>query len=161
MSIKKIEIWKGQVANGKTIFVATKVKTIDPVVDAIVKNLCEIDLIQYVRISQEDIQASNEINIKGRIKIPISTTGHLSAIGVHLILDFAPNTIQFFEITSALKGYGEKMVRAVMTALPDEWEACVIMDWSGGFWDKMAEKFGRIESYSGGLHYYSYAGPTL
>ena len=28
MSNKKIEAWKGQVANGKTIFVATKVKTI-------------------------------------------------------------------------------------------------------------------------------------
>jgi len=145
MSNKIIEIWKGQVANGKTIFVTTKVKTIDPVVDAIVKNLCEIDLIQYVRVSQEDIQASNEIKIKGRIKIPISTTGHPSAVGVHLILDFAPNTIQFFEITSAVKGYGEKMVQAVMTALPDEWEACVIMDWSEGFWDKMAKKYDGIE----------------
>ena len=144
MSNKIIEIWKGQVANGKTIFVAAKVKTIHPVVDAIVKNLCEIDLIQYVRISQEDIQASNKIKIKGRIKIPISITGHPSAIGVHLILDFAPNTIQFFEITSAVKGYGEKMVQAVMTALPDEWEACVVMDYSEGFWDKMAGKYDRI-----------------
>jgi len=145
MSNKKIEIWKDQVANAKTIFVATKIKTIDPVVDAIVKNLCEIDLIQYVRVSQEDVQASNETKIKGRIKIPISTTGQPSAVGVHLIMDFAPNTIQFFEITSAVKGYGEKMVRAVMTALPDEWEACVVMDWSDGFWDKMAEKYDRIE----------------
>ena len=145
MSNKKIETWKDQVANGKTIFVATKVKTIHPVVDAIVKNLCEIDLIQYVRVSPKDIQASNEIKIKGRIKIPVSTTGHPSAVGVHLILELAPNTIQFFEITSAVKGYGEKMVQAVMTALPDDWEACVIMDYSEGFWDKMAEKYDRIE----------------
>ena len=145
MNNKKIETWKGQVANGKTIFVATKVKTIDPVVDAIVKNLCEIDLIQYLRISQEDIHASNEIKIKGRIKIPISTTGHPSAIGVHLILDFAPNTIQFFEITSAVKGYGEKMVQSVITALPDDWEACVIMDWSEGFWERMTGKYDGIE----------------
>ena len=49
MSNKIIEIWKDQVANGKTIFVATSVKTIYPAVDAIVKNLCEIDLIKYVR----------------------------------------------------------------------------------------------------------------
>ena len=144
MNNKKIEAWKVQISKGKTIFVATKVKTIHPVVDVIVKNLCEIDLIQYVRISQEDIQASNEIKIKGRIKIPISTTGHPSAVGVHLILDFTTNTIQFFEITSAVKGYGEKMVQAVMTALPDEWEACVVMDWSGGFWDRMTEKYDRI-----------------
>ena len=145
MSNKKIEAWKGQVANGKTIFVATKVKTIHPVVDAIVKNLCEIDLIQYVRISQEDIQASNEIKIKGRIKIPISTTGHPSTVVVHLILDFTTDTIQFFEITSAVKGYGEKMVQSVMTALPDDWEACVVMDYSEGFWDRMAEKYDGIE----------------
>ena len=145
MSNKNIETWKGQIANGKTIFVATKVKTIHPVVDAIVKSLCEIDLIQYVRISQEDIQASNEIKIKGRIKIPVSTTGHPSAIGVHLIMNFAHNTIQFHEITSAVKGYGEKMVQSVMTALPDEWEACVVMDYSEGFWERMAEKYDRIE----------------
>ena len=75
-------------------------QTIHPVVDAIVKNLCEIDLIQYVRVSPEDIQAFNEIKIKGRIKIPVSTTGHPSAVGVHLILDFTTDTIQFFEITS-------------------------------------------------------------
>jgi hypothetical protein len=145
MSNKKIEIWKDKVANGKTITVATKVKTIHPVVDAIVKNLCEIDLIQYVRVSPEDIQASNEIIIKGRIKIPISATGHPSAIGVHLILDFATDTIQFHEITSAVKGYGEKMVQAVMTELPDDWEACVVMDYSEGFWGRMAEKFDGIE----------------
>jgi hypothetical protein len=55
------------------------------------------------------------------------------------------DTIQFFEITSAIKGYGEKMVQTVMTALPDKWEACVVMDYSEGFWDRMAEKYDRIE----------------
>ena len=145
MSNKKIEIWKNQAANGKTIFVATKVKTIHPVVDAIVKNLCEIVIIQYVRITQEDIQASNEIKIKGRIKMPVSTPDHPSAVGVHLILDFTTNTIQFHEITSAVKGYGEKMVQSVMTALPDDWETCVVMDYSEGFWERMAEKYDRIE----------------
>ncbi len=78
------------------------------------------------------------------MKIPVSTTDLPSVVGVHLILDFSPNTIQFFEITSAVKGYGGKIVQAVMTALPDEWEACVVMDWSDGFWDKMAEKYDRI-----------------
>jgi hypothetical protein len=47
MRNKKIEAWKVQVGKGKTIFVATKVKTIYPVVDAIVKNLCKIDLISF------------------------------------------------------------------------------------------------------------------
>jgi len=144
MSNKKIEAWKVQVTKAKTILVATKVKTIHPVVDAIVKGLCEIDLIQYVRISQEDIQASNEIKIIGRTKTPVSTPDHPSAVGVQLILDFDPDGIQFFEITSAVKGYGEKMVKAVVTAIPDDWKASVVMDYSDGFWDKMSEKYDKI-----------------
>jgi hypothetical protein len=47
-------------------------------------------------------------------------------------------------MTSVVKGYGEKMVKAVMTAIPDEWEAAVVMDYIGGFWDKMSEKYDRI-----------------
>jgi hypothetical protein len=85
MSSKKIEAWKIQVANEKTIFVASNIKSIHPVVDRIVTNLCKIDLINYVRVSKEDIYASNEIKIIGRTKMPVSTPGHPSVIGVHLI----------------------------------------------------------------------------
>ena len=144
MSNKKIEAWKVQVGKGKTIFVATKVKTIHPVVDAIVKNFCKIDLLNYIRVTKEDIYASNEIKIIGRTKMPVSTPGHPSAVGVHLILDFIFDGIQFFEITSAVQGYGEKMVNAVVTAIPDDWDAAVVMDWSDGFWDRMSEKYDRI-----------------
>ena len=144
MSNKKIEAWKVQVGKGKTIFVATNVKNIHPVVDSIVSNLFKIDLINYVRVTKEDILASNEIKIIGRTKMPVSTPGHPSAVGIHLILDFISEGIQFFEITSAVKGYGEKMVKAVVTAIPDDWEATVVMDYSGGFWDKMSEKYDRI-----------------
>jgi len=144
MSSKKIEAWKIQVANEKTIFVASKVQSIHPVVDRIVTNLCKIDLINYVRVTKEDIYASNEIKIIGRTKMPVSPPGHPSAVGVHLILDFIFDGIQFFEITSVVKGYGEKMVKAVVTAIPDDWEAAVVMDYSGGFWDKMSEKYDRI-----------------
>jgi hypothetical protein len=76
--------------------------------------------------------------------MPVSTPGHPSAVGVHLILDFIFDGIQFFEITSVVKGYGEKMVKAAVTAIPDEWEAAVVMDSSYGFWDRMSEKYDRI-----------------
>jgi hypothetical protein len=144
MSNKKIEAWKVQVGKGKTILVATNVKNIHPIVDGIVTNLCEIDLINYVRVTKEDIYASNEIKIIGRTKMPVSTSGHPSAVGLHLILDFRLDGIQFFEITSAVKGYGEKMVKAVVTAIPDDWKAAVVMDWSDGFWDQMSEKYDKI-----------------
>jgi hypothetical protein len=53
MSNKKIESWKVQVARGKTIFVASNVKIIHPVVDSSVTNLSKIDLINYVTQSGE------------------------------------------------------------------------------------------------------------
>ena len=65
--------------------------------------------------------------------MPVSTPDHPSAVGVHLILDFIFYEIQFFEISSVVKGYGEKMVNAIVTALPDAWEAAVVMDYSDGF----------------------------
>jgi hypothetical protein len=68
MRNKKIEAWKDQLCKGKTIFVATNVKNIHPIVDRIVTNLCQIDLINYVRVAKEDIFASNEIKIIGRTK---------------------------------------------------------------------------------------------
>jgi hypothetical protein len=144
MSNKKIESWKVRTAKEKEIIVATKTKTIHPVVDSIVNQLLEIDCIQFIRVAKNDIQASNEIAIKGRAKIPISTPGHCTAIGVHLIIEESEKTIQFFEITSATKGYGERIVRATMTSIPDDWEAIVIMDYSFGFWKKMTNKYDKI-----------------
>ena len=144
MSNKEIEAWKIHTAKKKDIFVSTKVKTIHPVVDRIVSQLLEIDLIKFVRVTESDLQASNSIAIKGRAKIPISTPGHPTAIGVHLMIDASENQIQFFEITSAIKGYGERIVRAVLTSIPDDWKAVIIMDYSDGFWDKMARKYNKI-----------------
>ena len=63
---------------------------------------------------------------------------------IYLISLIAYNEIQFFEMTSAVKGYGERMVRAIVSSIPDDWEAVVVMDWSGGFWDKMAKKYENI-----------------
>jgi len=144
MSNKKIEAWKSIFPKDKSIFVATNVKSIHPVVDKIVANLCGIDLIQYVRVSQDYLQASNEIKVKGRIKVPVTTIGHPTAVGVYLVLDFPYDSIQFHEINSAVKGYGEKIVDAVMTAIPNNWEAAVVMDWSDGFWERMTEKYENI-----------------
>ena len=144
MANKQIEAWKTNIAKDKHVFVASNVRSIHPVVDQMVRNLLEIDLIQYVRVSKEDIQASNEIMVRGRTKIPISTHGHPTAVGIHVILDSYNRAVHFYEITSAVKGYGERMVQAVLNSIPDDWKAAVPMDISGGFWDKMAEKYDKI-----------------
>ena len=43
MSNKEIEAWKNKVGQGKTVFVAAKMKKIHPVVDNISKRLLKID----------------------------------------------------------------------------------------------------------------------
>jgi hypothetical protein len=121
------------------IKILKKIKEIHPVAKHIVANLADLNFIHFVRLSTEHLQASNEVT-KGRIKKPITKTNHPTAIGVDLILDITHKDIQFYEITSAIKGCGGKMVDSVLKALPEGWNGVVVMDWSNGFWDKMTEK---------------------
>ena len=65
-------------------------------------------------------------------------------MGVHLLLDYPVKQVQFYEITSDIKGYGELMVKAVVDSLPNDWVAAVVFDWSDGFWDKMKRKYSKI-----------------
>ena len=94
-------------------------------------------------ISKDYIKASSEI-ATGRNKIPITKIDHPTAIGVSLLVELDYKVIQFYEMNSPVKGYGSKMVDAVINALPEDWSAAVVMDWSGGFWDKMRERYSKI-----------------
>ncbi len=142
--IKEWEIHKAQEVDKEiTIKVSSKVKSIHPVVDKIVGNLAQIDIIQFIRISPDFLQASNETTV-GRVKTPITKPDHPTAVGVSLMLFFDYRQVQFYEMNSPIKGYGGKMVDAVMNALPEGWEALILMDWSGGFWEKMRKKYNNI-----------------
>jgi hypothetical protein len=120
-----------------------KPKSVHQIVDHIARNLAEIDIIKYITISKDYIKASSEITT-GRNKIPITKIDHPTAIGVSLLIELDYKVIQFYEMNSPVKGYGSKMVDAVIGALPEDWSAAVVMDWSGGFWDKMREKYSKI-----------------
>lgn len=50
---------------------------------------------------------------------------------------------QFYALTSAIKGCGRRMVEAVLAATPEEWFVAIPMDWSGGFWQRMADEYPR------------------
>lgn len=125
------------------IRVIKKLKSIHPVVDNIAFNLAEIDIIQYITISADFLRASSETTT-GRTKIPITKPHHSTAVGVSLILELDYKVIQFYEMNSPIKGYGSRMVDAVIRALPEDWTAVIVMDWSDGFWDKMSKKYGKI-----------------
>ena len=126
--------------------VSRKVKALHPVAEAMARNLAEIDPIRFIRILPGLLEASSEATA-GRNRIPIIKPGHPSAIGVSVILSLAFREIQFFAITSAKKGYGGRMVDAVMCALPVGWKAVVVMqwDWSDGFWEHISGKYANLE----------------
>ena len=104
-----------------------KQKSVHQVVENIARNLAEIDIIKYITISKDYIKASSEIT-PGRNKLPITKIDHLTAVGVSLILELDYKVIQFYEMNSPVKGYGSKMVDAVINALPEDWSAAVVMD---------------------------------
>ena len=64
--------------------------------------------------------------------------------GVELLIDPDHSTVQFFSLASSEKGYGRKIVDAVVKATPADWNIVIVMDYSGGFWDKMLEEHPRI-----------------
>jgi hypothetical protein len=61
-----------------------------------------------------------------------------------LLIDTDHRTVQFYSITSSQRGYGRKIVAAIVESTPDDWILVVPMDWSGGFWAKMRDEYPRI-----------------
>ncbi len=129
--------------NDTTIWKLKKVKAIDPIIDDAVKSLAELEIIKYVRVTDNSIQASNELAGNKR-KIPETKPFHPTAVGIYLVYDFEYKVVQIMEINSAIKGWGEKMVKASVKNLPQDWEVALVFDWSDGFWDKMEQKFNHI-----------------
>jgi hypothetical protein len=124
------------------IVVSKKAQPLHPVVKGIVEALAGIDAMRLVRVTPGFLQASSETS--GARRIPVTKPGHPTAIGVSLILEEEREEIQFYEITSAVKGYGSRMVEAVLGALPRKWKPVVAMDSSDGFWKKMRRRHRRI-----------------
>ena len=124
------------------VAISKRAQPLHPVVREIAANLAEIDVIRFVRVTPGFLQASSETN--GARMRPVTNPGHPTAIGVSMIVEEDREEIQFYEITSAIKGYGSRMVEAVLNALPKNWRAVVVMDWSDGFWKAMRRRHKRI-----------------
>lgn len=54
------------------------------------------------------------------------------------------STVQFYSLVSSQQGYGRKIVDAVVQGTPDDWNLVIVMDWSGGFWDRMRAEYPQI-----------------
>ena len=122
---------------------AKNVKKVHPIYKEISEELTEIDILNYVKIYNGRIKASNVLSDNGK-KEPITKIGEENIVGVELLIDIPNKIIQFFSITSSIKGYGEKIVSSVVNATPHEWKIVVVMDWSSGFWQVMTERYPRL-----------------
>jgi hypothetical protein len=133
---------KNQPINPK-ILKASNVRIIDPVYLNLAESLATIDILNYIKIYNERIKASNLLS-ENKKKEPITEIGKDGVVGVELLIDPDNKIIQFFSIISNQKGYGRKMVKAVLDATPDDWFLLVFIYSTGGFWEKMIEEYPRI-----------------
>ena len=122
---------------------ARSVKRIDPVVQSLAEHLAEIPELRHVKIFPVRLTASNVLSEDGK-KNPVVRVGADGIVGVDLLIDGEAKVVQFFGLTSAIKGCGRKIVAAVVNATPEDWHLAVAMDWSGGFWRRMAEDYPRL-----------------
>jgi hypothetical protein len=60
------------------------------------------------------------------------------------LIDTTTRVVQFYAITSAVKGCGRQIVEVVIGATPEDWCLAVVFDWSGGFWQRMAQDYPRL-----------------
>lgn len=133
------------ILDGKRIFKVTNVskKSIHPVYLQIAESLSHIDTLNYIKIYNDRLCASNQLSTDKK-KHPVTTMNQKGVVGVELLIDPAISTVQFYSLASSEKGYGRKIVDAVVRGTPDKWNIVVVMDYSGGFWDRMLEEYPRI-----------------
>jgi len=125
------------------ILKASNVKKVHVVYEQISENLANIDILRYVKIYNGRIKASNFLSENGK-KEPVIKIGDEKIVGVELLVDIPYKTLQFYAITSSVKGYGEKIVSSVVDSTPKDWKIVVVMDWSMGFWQVMADRYPRL-----------------
>ncbi len=129
--------------DGKRILKAHAVRRIEPIYEKLAKSLAQMPELKYIKIFPDRVTASNVLS-QDKKKNPFVTVGANDIVGVELLIDSTNRIIQFYSMTSSIKGCGRKMVEAVVNAAPNNWELAVVFDWSGGFWKKMAEEYPRI-----------------
>ena len=140
--MKETRTPRGCVERRAEVMISRRARPVHAVVARIAGNLAGIESLRLVKVSPGFLSASSATH--GARRCPVTNPGHPAAVGVSLIVDVEHKEIQFYEITSAVKGYGTRMVESVMGALPKGWRAVVAMDWSEGFWEVMRKRHKRI-----------------
>jgi hypothetical protein len=129
--------------DGERIRKAHSVRRIDLIFQDLAMGLARIPELRYIKLFPERLAASNFLSEDGK-KNPVVKIGGDGLVGVELLVDESTRVVQFYALTSAVKGCGRKMVEAVVAATPEDWHLAVVLDWSGGFWDRMMAEHPRL-----------------
>ncbi len=130
--------------DGERIRKAHALKRIEPIQERLATQLAEIPELRYIKLFPGRLTASNLLSQEGK-KNPVVVVGGTDLVGLELLIDPVMETLQFYALTSAVKGCGRRMVEAVLAATPEDWFVVVVMDWSGGFWQRMAADYPRLQ----------------
>lgn len=125
--------------NDAQVYKARSVRRVDPNSASIAEALKGVAPLRYIKPLPGRLAASNVLSTEGR-KNPVVTVGAEGIVGVELLIGTESRVVQFYAITSSVKRCGRRMVAAT----PPDWQLVVVMDWSGEFWQRMAEKYPRL-----------------
>jgi hypothetical protein len=131
------------ILDGKRIFKANNVRKIHPVALDLTESLSHFVAFNYINIYNDRLCASSQLSTDKK-KHPVTTMNKEGNIGVELLIDPDISTVQFYSLASSEKGSGRKIVDAVVRGTADDWNIVVVLDWSGGFWNKMLEEYPQI-----------------
>ena len=129
--------------DGERIRKAHSVKRVEPIQERLTIALGAIPELRYIKIFPERVAGSNVLSADGK-KNPVVQVGAEGLVGVELLIDSEAQVVQFYALTSAVRGCGRRIVGAVVSATPEDWYLAVLLDWSGGFWRRMAEEYPRL-----------------
>jgi hypothetical protein len=129
--------------DGERIRKARTLRRVDPIYEHLAVALAAIPALRFVKLFPGRLSASNTLSTDGK-KNPVVIIGAEGIIGVELLVDVDTHVVQFYAITSAERGCGRQMVEAIVGATPANWFLAAPMDWSDGFWERMARDYPQL-----------------
>lgn len=129
--------------DGERIRKAHSVRRIEPIYESLARSLAKVPELRTIKLFPERITASNRLSQDGK-KNPVVEIGAEGVVGVELLIDTQMQVVQFYALTSAVRGCGRLLVEAVIEGTPEDWHLVVALDWSGGFWQRMAAEHPRL-----------------
>jgi len=129
--------------DGERIRRGSTLRRVEPVHERLATGLAAIPQLRYIKLFPDRLAASSHLSTDGRKNLVVAVGGE-GVTGVELLIDADVRVVQFYTITSAMQGCGRKMVEAIVGATPADWMVAVPMNWSGGFWERMARDYSRL-----------------